>query len=94
MMDNKFNLAYIIKLAEEQLQDSPDIIETLRNCKDGYWSSNAYYKFVDSRNANQPGAEWQYDESIALEQADKPDLVLDILKDGRIGGIEFIEFIQ
>jgi hypothetical protein len=94
MNDAKFNLTYIIKLAEEQLQDNPEIIQALRNCKDGYWSGNAYYQFVNSTNGNQPGAEWQIDESIVLEQKEKPYIVLDILKDGRIGGIEFTEFIQ
>lgn len=93
-MNENLDMDYIIKLAENQLGDMPNVIDALRKAKDGFWDGKAYYRFVDSRNANQPGAEWQFDGCIVLEQVDKGDLVIDLLKDGRIGGIEFIDFIE
>jgi len=89
----QFNKDYIIKLVEVQIPERQDLIIALRNCKDGFWSDNAYYRFVDSLDANQPGSEWQFDESFVLEQHDKGDIVIDFLKNGKVGGIEFTEFL-
>ncbi len=40
------------------------------------------------------GSEWQHDDCIFFEQEAEHNIVLDILKDGRIGGIEFIGLID
>lgn len=93
-MKDTIDIESIIKLVEKQEPERQDLISALRNCKGGHWSSNGYYQFVNSRNPNQPGSEWQHDESVVIEQKDKGDIVIDILKDGRIGGIEFIDLID
>jgi uncharacterized protein YuzE len=93
-MNNLLNIEMIIKLVEQQEPDRQDLIIALRNCKNGKWTSNGYYQFVDSNNANQIGYKWQFDENVVLEQENKGDIVLDILKDGSIGGIEFIDQIE
>lgn len=88
------NIKEIIELLKQQEPDRHDVIEALQKCSAGQWESNSYYRFVDSKNANEPNAEWQHDECIVLEQENKGDIVLDLLKDGRIGGIEFINLID
>ncbi len=93
-MTDEINIEKIIKLVQEQEPDRQDVISALRNCKGGHWSSKGYYCFVDSRNPNQPGSEWQHDECIVLEQQNQGDIVIDLLKDGRVGGIEFIDLID
>jgi hypothetical protein len=93
-MKDKIDIEGIIKLIQEQEPDRLDIIAALRNCKGGHWSSSGYYHFVDSRNANQTGSQWQHDECIVLEQQNQGDIVIDLLKDGRMGGIEFIDLIE
>jgi len=93
-MTDKIDIEKIIKLVQEQQPDRHDLVSALRNCKGGQWTSKGYYLFVDSKNANEPGAQWQFDENIVLEQENNGDIVLDILKDGRIGGIEFIDLID
>ena len=93
-MSELINIEEIINLVRQQEPDRQDIIEALQKCSVGQWTSNGYYRFVDSKNANEPNAEWQHDECIVLEQEDKGDIVLDLLKDGRIGGIEFINHID
>jgi hypothetical protein len=45
---------------------------------------------VSPENANKPGAEWQFERSIVLEDPKEGELVLDILKGNRVGGIEFL----
>lgn len=93
-MKDTINIEEIIKLVEEQEPDRQDVIRALQNCKNGFWSSNGYYQFVDSRNSNQTGSDWQHDESIVIEQKDRGDIVIDFLKNGKIGGIEFIDLID
>ena len=93
-MSDLLNIEGIIKLVEQQEPDRGDLVIALQNCKNGQWTSNGYYQFVDSKNANQIGSKWQFDENIVLEQENKGDIVLDILKDGSIGGIEFIDLID
>lgn len=93
-MSDIINIQEIIELVRQQEPDRQDIIIALQNCKDGRWTSNGYYQFVDSKNANQIGSEWQFDENIVLEPEYKGDIVLDLLKDGRIGGIEFMDLID
>lgn len=94
MTTDKINIEKIISLVREQEPDKDDIVSALQNCKGGHWSSNGYYQFVSSRNPNQPGSEWQHKECVVIEQENEGDIVIDLLKDGRIGGIEFIELID
>ncbi|MBK8089626.1 MAG: hypothetical protein IPK31_17805 [Chitinophagaceae bacterium] len=91
---NLLNIEEIIELVKQQEPDRKDVIEGLQKCSGGLWTSNGYFSFIDSTTANQIGAEWQFEESIVLEQENKGDIVLDLLKDGRIGGIEFIGLID
>jgi hypothetical protein len=48
-----------------------------------------YLYFVDPADANQPGSEWQIADNVRLEHPKEGTLVLDILADRRVGGIEF-----
>lgn len=93
-MTDRIDIDKIIRLVREQEPDREDIITALQNCKGGHWSSNGYYQFVNSRNPNQTGSDWQHDECIVIEQVNQGDIVIDLLKDGRIGGIEFIDLID
>jgi hypothetical protein len=36
------------------------------------------------------GSQWQFEENIILEDPERGDLVLDILKGQRVGGVEFL----
>ena len=93
-MMEAIDLKEIIKLVEEQLPDRQDIVKALLECGNGSWTSRGYLQFVSSINANQPNAEWQHSDCIVIEQKNRGDIVIDVLKDGRIGGIEFIDLID
>ena len=90
-MTEPINIKEIIELVRQQEPNRQDIIIALTNSFGGKWESKAYYKFVDSTNANEKGAEWQFDENIVLESKTLGTLVIDYLKDKRIGGIEFLK---
>lgn len=93
-MTDQINIEKIIGLVRQQEPDRQDLITALQNCTGGQWTSKGYYRFVESTNANQIGAEWQFDENIVLEQDNEGDIVLDFLKNGQIGGIEFIGLLD
>jgi len=81
----------IIALVREQYPERKDLIVALQNATGGLWTDKAYFQFIDSTNANQPGESWQHDDCIVVEKA---NIVIDLLKDGRIGGIEFLSLIE
>jgi hypothetical protein len=47
--------------------------------------------FVDSSCPNEPGSAWQFDFCVELESPTDGWLILDILKDRRVGGVEFVD---
>ena len=57
------------------------------------WIRKPYIRFVTGERPNLPGSEWQFEENVVLEHDTEGTIVLDILKDGRIGGIEFVSQI-
>lgn len=90
----EFHIEKIIELIREQEPDRLDLIEELENSEKKKWIRQPYIHFVSSERPNQPGSEWQFDENIVLEHKTEGTIVLDILKNGRIGGIEFVSQIR
>jgi uncharacterized protein YuzE len=94
MKETYFNIEQIIELIKEQEPERLDLIEQLKKSDKKNWIRQPYVRFVSSQKPNQPGSEWQFDENIVLEDEVEGAIVLDILKDGRIGGIEFVSQIR
>ena len=84
---------WLAVLAEAQVPKEPWLPDAIRRCTRHSAESKAYYHFVSSENANQPEAEWQFDTNIILEDPNEGQLVLDILKGNRVGGLEFVDKI-
>lgn len=81
---------WLVEAAAREYPDQPGLAAALVRCTRARWESSAYLRFVSARRANQPGAEWQFDSSLALEDTVHGTVLLDILRDGRIGGAEFL----
>jgi hypothetical protein len=79
---------WLVVLAREQ---QPDLADALSRCTTALVESRAYIHFVPSKSANQPGSEWQFERNVFLHHPEHGRLVLDVLKDGRIGGVEFLD---
>ena len=92
-MNEYINIKEIIEHLEQQEPLRQDVIKALTECRGGQWRGNAYFQFVDSTNANQNGAEWQFDDNIVVEHPKKGTIIIDFLKNKKIGGIEFYELI-
>ena len=84
-----FDPTWLCQLATQRQSNFPWLEESLARCTSGTWTNASYIRFVDSTNANELGAEWQYQETIDLSDPQMGFLKLDVLQDRRIGGIEF-----
>lgn len=93
MKNPYFDIEWIIDLIKEQEPDRTDLIEQLKKSDRKKWIRQPYIHFISGARPNQPGSEWQFEENIVLEHKSEGTIVLDILKDGRIGGIEFVNQI-
>ena len=94
MQKPEFHIEQIIPLIKEQEPDRLDLIEELKKSDRKKWVRQPYVQFVSAEKPNQPGSEWQFEETIVLEHKTEGTIILDILKGGRIGGIEFVSQIR
>ncbi len=91
MREPYFDIKIIITLIKEQEPERLDLIDQLRKSNKQKWIRQPYVQFVSVERPNQLGSEWQFEENIVLEDEKEGTIILDILKDGRIGGIEFVK---
>ncbi len=85
-----YDPTWLVELARGECPDQPWLAEALARCTRALEQSPAYTYFVSPDSANEPGAEWQFDTTVVLEHPVEGSLVLDILKGGRVGGVEFL----
>lgn len=88
-----FKIKWIIDLIRQQKPDRTDLIAALKKVNPTQWERQPYIYFVSASRPNEPDSEWQFQENVVLEHPVEGTIVLDILRDGRIGGIEFINQI-
>jgi hypothetical protein len=88
------NLEGLIQLLIQQDPERMDVVNALKNCKEGYWSNRGYYSFVRNVKSNKKETDLQILESIVLEHKTLGTIVIDFMEDNTIGGLEFIEFLN
>ncbi len=84
----------LVAAAKEQAPEFPWLPDALGKCDAGQWESTAYVGYVSRRNPNQPNSEWQFETSVVLKHEALGMVVIDVLKGGRLGGIEFVDRIE
>jgi len=89
-----FDPCSLIEDAKTQAPECTWLPDALKNAGPGFWKSRAYVYYVSSKNANQPGAEWQHEKCIMLHSKTLGTIVIDVLTDNRLGGIEFVDKIE
>ena len=85
-----YDPTWLVEWVRKNVPGEPWLADALARCTRGAWGGRAYLYFVDPTDANQPGAEWQIADSVTLDHPKEGTLVLDVLSDRRIGGIEFL----
>lgn len=93
-MNKDVNIEEIIDFIKSNLTNKVNLINNLETIESGEWESKAYYRFVDSKNANQSGPKWKFKDTIILEYPKHKTIILDILEDDHLGGIEFYEYLR
>ena len=83
-----YDPSWLVELARQQ---EPRLVWALMKCTIAFVESKAYIHFVHPASPNQPGSEWQFDRNVSLHHPLDGHVVLDVLTDGRIGGLEFID---
>jgi len=71
-----------------------DIVDAVTKIECVFSEADAYVYFVNPKNPNKEGSEWHFSRSHEIKNTTRGCVVLDILKDGRIGGIEFVDKIN
>ncbi|HEX6369468.1 MAG TPA: hypothetical protein VF006_11090 [Longimicrobium sp.] len=85
-----YDPAWLVEWARANRCDPPWLPDALARCTRALDGGPAYVYFVDPSDANKPGAEWQRESSLMLHHPARGTLVVDVLTDRRVGGIEFL----
>jgi hypothetical protein len=85
-----YDPTWLVEWVRANRPDVAWVADALARCTRAAAGGRAYLYFADPADANQPGAAWQIAENVTLEHPDEGTLVLDVLLDRRIGGIEFL----
>ncbi|HEX8271302.1 MAG TPA: hypothetical protein VF615_01550 [Longimicrobiaceae bacterium] len=86
-----YDPAWLVALARDSRPDEPWLAEALARCTRAAEGGRAYLYFVDPARPDEPGSAWQFEENVVLHHPREGELVLDVLRDGRIGGVEFLK---
>jgi uncharacterized protein YuzE len=84
-----YDPTWLVNLARAQFPNDRELQVALQGCTSAS-GDIPYIYFVNPRRANKPGSEWQFARNVTLDDPKKGELILDILKDGRVGGVEFL----
>ncbi len=92
----KYDPSWLVELAKKEYPEDSWLYEALRQCNIKLLISDdpAMIYFVDPKNSNQPGSKWIHDECIELESYEKGSIIIDILKNRKIGAVELIWLIK
>ncbi len=88
-----YDPGWLVELARESRPDEPWLAEALARCTRAAGESRAYIYFVDPAHPGEPGSEWRFEENVLLEHPREGQLVLDVLRGRRVGGVEFLKRI-
>jgi hypothetical protein len=85
-----FDPSWLVELAREQHPDDKALHAALAECRQAQVQP-AYIRFVSGARPNQRGSAWQFGRNVALLDPLYGEVILEVLKDGRIGGAELWE---
>ena len=86
----QYDPSWLVNAVKALEGEYPWIVEAAQNCTSVVAESELYIHFIDPSNPNKPGSKWQFEQNIIIEESEKGELVLDILKGNIIGGVELL----
>jgi hypothetical protein len=85
-----YNPDWLVALATDQHSDKPWLADAFGHRNAIVKRTEYIIHFVDPTDANKAGAEWQFDMNLWLKDPNE-GIVIDVLKGGRVGAIEFYD---
>ena len=86
----EYDPAWLIEAASYRFDKYPWLRSALFQCTKAHKESDYYIYFIEKSLPNELGSEWQFQESIIIENTSEGEVVIDIVKPNRIGGVEFL----
>jgi len=83
-----YDPSWLVSIARAREPDAPWLADSLAMCTRAAWECGAYLYFIDPKRRDA-----KFSENIVLESTTEGDLVLDILTDRSVAGIEFLDRI-
>lgn len=80
-----YDPTWLVELGLKYSEDYPWLADAFSRCRRARPESKFYTHFVDPA-----GPKWKLQQTITVTHELEGDLVIDILEDNRIGGIEFL----
>lgn len=90
----EYDPKWLLELAQQQIPNEIQVIESLKKCTSCFQRSKAYIYFVDGSNPNQKDAAWQFDRNVILEDKKLGTIILDVLEGNKVGGVEFLKYLR
>lgn len=89
-----YDPTWLVNLVRLEFPEEVALAVALADCTAPLSAGPAYVRFVDVANPNAPGSDWQFDRNVVLDSSPQGMVVIDLLKDGRVGGIEFPDHVR
>lgn len=93
MREPYFDIQSVIDLIKEQKPERLDLIEQLEKIEKKKMIRRPYISFKHKGKQGKKADEWKIQECLELQHKTEGIIILDIHKNGKIGGIELIDQI-
>lgn len=84
-----FEPDHLIRLFYAQYPHRTDVLRALQLCSGGYWESEKYIYFIQTRQSATPNTDSVVVESLIVDDQQQGRIVVDVVADGRIAGIGY-----
>jgi len=89
----KYNPTWLVELAQLLLPNEAWLAEALAECTQYYQDGPSYLYFIDRDAAPNRNSEWAFERNIILRHPTRGEVVLDILKNKKVGGVELLNLV-
>ncbi len=89
-----FDPTSLVKLARRQWSNRRDLADSFARCTRQWPRNELYTYFINPYTPDKPGCRWDFAMNLMLSCPERGVLVVDIMKDCSIGGIEFLDRVM
>ena len=90
MIWTEYDPTWIANAVRESYPEETELLQDILTCTSCIVKNEKYTYFVDATNSNRPGSKWQFLKSIAIQNTACGPVKIDVLKNNKLGGVEFL----